>query len=72
MWLHRGSDPSQAGVLTMNLIETLAVPDDAYWWIAGERDAIRAMRDVVVEDRGVPRDRLSLNAHWRLRATDPR
>lgn len=72
MWLHRGPDPSQAGVLTMNLIETLTVPDDAYWWIAGERDAIRAMRDVVVGDRGVPRDRLSLNAHWRLRATDPR
>ena len=72
MWLHRGPDPSQTGVLTMNLIETLAVPDDAYWWIAGERDAIRAMRDVLVEDRGVSRDRLSLNAHWRLRATDPR
>ena len=72
IWLHRGPDPSHAGVPTMNLMEALSVPEDAYWWIAGERDAIREMRDVVVEDRGVPKDRLSLNAHWRLRPTDPR
>ncbi|HSJ72666.1 MAG TPA: SIP domain-containing protein, partial [Acidimicrobiia bacterium] len=51
--------------------EELSLDEDAYWWIAGEREAIRAMRDVVI-DRGASRERLSLNAHWRLRPTDPR
>ncbi len=72
IWLHRGSDPAQAGVLTMNLLQTLEVPEDAHWWVAGEREAIIAMRDSIRGERGVPRERFSLNAHWRLTATDPR
>jgi NADPH-dependent ferric siderophore reductase len=71
IWVHRGDDPERAGLPTLGLLEDLSVSQDAYWWIAGEREAIRAMRDVVI-DRGAPRDRLSLNAHWRLRPTDPR
>lgn len=72
IWVHRGHDPAQTGLLTMNLLETLEAPADAHWWIAGEREAIRSMRDILVEDRGVRRSHLSLNAHWRLRSTDPR
>lgn len=72
IWLHRGEDPAQTGVLTMNLLDTLEVPDDAHWWVAGERDAIIAMRDIIRGERGVPKGRFSLNAHWRLTATDPR
>ncbi len=71
IWVHRGDDPNQAGKATLGLLEDLSVSEDAHWWIAGEREAIRAMRDVVV-DRGVSRERLSLNAHWRLKPTDPR
>jgi NADPH-dependent ferric siderophore reductase len=72
IWVHRGPDPAQTGVLTTNLVETLTVPDDAYWWVAGEREAILAMRDLLFTERHVPRDRLDLNAHWRLRPADPR
>lgn len=72
IWLHRGEDPAQTGALTLNLLDSLEVPDDAYWWVAGERDAIIAMRDRIRDERGVPRERFSLNAHWRLTATDPR
>lgn len=72
IWLHRGGDPSRTGVLSLNLLDALEVPEDAYWWVAGERDAIIAMRDHIRGERGVPKDRFSLNAHWRLTATDPR
>ena len=72
IWLHRGEDPGNAGAPTINLLETLVVPDGAYWWVGGERDAILSMRDLVVGTHGVSPERFSLNAHWRLIATDPR
>lgn len=72
IWIHRGEDVRQTGLMTLRLLEELSVPDDAHWWIAGEREAVRTMRDTIVEGRGTPRDRISLNAHWRLRPTDPR
>lgn len=72
IWLHRGEDPSRTGVLTLGLLESLEVPPDAHWWVAGEREAILAIRDTLRHDRDVPRERCSVNAHWRLTATDPR
>lgn len=72
IWLHRGPDARQAGVFTLNLLETLNTPPDAHWWVAGERSAIRSMRDLVLGNGSVAPDRVSLNAHWRLEPTDPR
>lgn len=72
IWIHRGEDPGRTGQATLNLVREIEVPEDAYWWIAGEREAIRAVRDVLVRDRGVDRTRYNLNAHWRLTSTDPR
>lgn len=67
IWLHRGTDVATAGFQTLNLVKSIAVPPDAHWWIAGERDAITSVRDVLTEDRGIAKDRISLNAYWRLR-----
>lgn len=72
IWVHRGHDPDMAGQLTASLIDTIEVPRHAAWWIAGERDSIRTMRDIVVERFDTPRANISLNAHWRLRPIDPR
>lgn len=72
VWLHRGEDPAQTGARTLTLLESIEVPADAHWWIAGERRAILAMRDLLRRDRHVPPDRYTLNAHWRLAPTDPR
>lgn len=72
IWLHRGADPGRAGQATLNLMRELEVPADAHWWVAGEREAIRAMRDTLVDERGVQRDHYSVNAYWRLTETDPR
>ena len=72
IWVHRGDDPDIAGQATLNLIDTIEVPHHAAWWIAGERDSIREMRDIIMERFGTSRDHISLNAHWRLRPIDPR
>ncbi len=72
IWLHRGDDASTTGQQALALIEDLDVPDDAYWWVAGERSAVLSMRDHLVESRGVGRDHYDINAHWRLTVTDPR
>jgi NADPH-dependent ferric siderophore reductase len=72
IWIHRGSDPGQTGVLTANLIDALEVANDSYWWVAGERAAVISLRDKLRETKAVPKERLSINAHWRLQATDPR
>lgn len=72
IWLHRGDDIDRVGQVTLNLLGELQVPADAFWWIAGERESIREMRDLLVEDRAVPKKRLSLNAYWRLATVDPR
>ncbi len=67
IWLHRGTDVETAGFQTLNLVKSIAVPPDAHWWVAGEREAIANVRDVLIIDRGIAKDRISLNAYWRLR-----
>ncbi len=66
IWLHRGTDVTTAGYQTVNLVRSIAVPDDAHWWVAGEREAIRGIRDVLTSEKGVDVTRISLNAYWRL------
>lgn len=72
IWVHRGEDPDMAGQLTASLIDTIEVPHHAAWWIAGERDSIRTMRDIVISRFNTRREQISLNAHWRLLPIDPR
>ena len=72
IWLHRGTDATDTGIQSLNLIRSIAVPSNTYWWIAGEREAIRTMRDSLVRERGVDRGHISLNAYWRLVPMDPR
>ena len=70
IWLHRGTDAQTAGFQTLNLVKSIAVPPDAHWWIAGEREAIASVKDVLIFDRGITKDRISLNAYWRLQPDD--
>jgi len=72
IWLHRGTDATDTGVQSLNLIRSIAVPQDAHWWIAGEREAVRKIRDSLISERAVTRHRISLNAYWRLLPMDPR
>lgn len=72
IWLHRGTDTTDTGIQSLNLIRSIAVPGDAHWWIAGEREAVRKIRDSLVTERAVDRHDISLNAYWRLLPIDPR
>ena len=72
IWLHRGTDVNDVGDQALNLVRSIAVPPSAYWWLAGEREAIRSVRDLLVHDRSVPQDRISTAAYWRIVPLDPR
>ncbi len=72
IWLHRGSNPGMTGHLTTNLLATMEIPEDSDWWVGGEREAIRRIRDLAVDRFGTDRSRIDLNAHWRLDPVDPR
>jgi len=72
IWLHRGTDVTDVGDQTLNLVRSIAVPPTAHWWLAGEREAIRSVRDLLVHSRSVPRGRISVAAYWRIVPLDPR
>jgi NADPH-dependent ferric siderophore reductase len=72
IWLHRGTDVTDVGDQMLNLVKSIAVPTSAHWWIAGEREAIRAVRDHLVAARGVTPDHISVAAYWRIVPLDPR
>ena len=42
-----------------------AETDDVYYWIAGESGAITAMRRLLVQERGVPRQCVSFMGYWK-------
>ena len=72
IWLHRGTDVTDVGDQMLNLVRSITVPQSAHWWLAGEREAIRSVRDLLVNSRSVPRDRISAAAYWRIVPLDPR
>jgi len=72
IWLHRGTDVTDVGDQMLNLVRSITVPQSAYWWLAGEREAILAVRDHLVTTRHVPRDRIAAAAYWRIIPLDPR
>ena len=72
IWLHRGTDVTDVGDQMLNLVKSIVVPASAYWWLAGEREAIRAVRDHLVSVRDVAHDRISVAAYWRIVPLDPR
>jgi NADPH-dependent ferric siderophore reductase len=72
IWLHRGTDVTDVGDQMLNLVRSITVPRSAHWWLAGEREAILAIRDHLLESRSVPRERISTAAYWRIIPLDPR
>ncbi len=72
IWLHRGTDVTAVGEQMLNLVRSIAVPHGAHWWIAGEREAVRSIRDHLIEVRHVPREHIAADAYWRVVPLDPR
>ena len=72
IWLHRGTDVTDVGDQMLNLVKSIAVPASAHWWLAGEREAVRSVRDLLINRRSVARDHISVAAYWRIVPLDPR
>ena len=65
-WLHRPL--SAAGDITpfLDALSAQSLPEgDGYVWVAGETNVAKALRKVLVEERGVPRAWIKAAGYWR-------
>ncbi|MBZ5758607.1 MULTISPECIES: siderophore-interacting protein [Rhizobium] len=65
-WLHRPLSAASDTAAWLAALSDLTLPDgDGYVWIAGETDVAKALRKVLVEQRGVPRGWIKSAGYWR-------
>jgi NADPH-dependent ferric siderophore reductase len=63
-WLERDGQPP--GVLLEAELRAMHVPrGEGRFWVAGESAVVRRVRDHLVEDRGVPKERYVVRAYWK-------
>lgn len=67
VWLHRGGDFSPQSTRLVEYLQDLQIPaGDVQVFIHGEREQMKAVRRLLVQDRGMERRGLSLSAYWAL------
>ena len=65
-WLHRPLAAASDTAPWLAALSALTLPDgDGYVWIAGETNVAKALRKVLVEERGVPRAWIKSAGYWR-------
>lgn len=65
-WLHRPLARANDLGPWLEALSALTLPEgDGYVWIAGETDVAKALRKVLVEERGVPRAWIKSAGYWR-------
>ncbi|MFD5821185.1 SIP domain-containing protein [Nesterenkonia xinjiangensis] len=64
-WLHRGGAFSPTSARLADAVAELEIPaGDVQVFIHGEREQMKLLRRLLVEDRGLPRRGMSLSAYW--------
>ncbi|MFW6640354.1 siderophore-interacting protein [Nocardiopsis algeriensis] len=64
-WIHRGAGAPGAGLV--GAVEALDFPEgDVHAFVHGEAGAVKELRRVLLRERGVPRERVSISGYWRL------
>jgi NADPH-dependent ferric siderophore reductase len=64
-WLHRGG--GRVGDALVRAVTELEFPsDDVHAFVHGEAGFVKELRRLLLRERGVPRDRLSISGYWRL------
>jgi NADPH-dependent ferric siderophore reductase len=68
-WLHRAGAAAGNHLLLQRALTELALPPgDGYAWVAAEASAAKALRRYLVDQRGLPKDRVKAAAYWKLGA----
>jgi len=64
-WLHRGG--ARVGdALVQAVTELEFPPGDVHAFVHGEAGFVKELRRLLLKERGVPRERLSISGYWRL------
>jgi NADPH-dependent ferric siderophore reductase len=65
-WLHRDGDRPGVRPLLHDAIAQLKLPSgDGYAWVAAEAATAKALRRLLVDERGLRKDRVKAAAYWR-------
>jgi NADPH-dependent ferric siderophore reductase len=65
-WLHReGADAGNHLLLQQALAELMLPPGEGYAWVAAEASAAKALRRYLIDQRGLPKDRVKAAAYWK-------
>lgn len=63
-WLHRGQSYTRPE-LQAETIRSLELPVEATQaFLHGERTAVKALRDVVIKEKGIPKSQVSISGYW--------
>lgn len=70
-WLHRGPTNARPGDLLEAAVKEMSlIPDGCYFWIACEAATMRRIRDYLVDEQGLDRDRVHTRGYWKLGETN--
>ncbi|MCD0503851.1 siderophore-interacting protein [Bordetella petrii] len=65
-WVHENVEPRNGQPVLERVVRRLALPEgDGYVWAAGESAAIRAVRQYLVQERGIDKSRIRAASYWR-------
>lgn len=66
-WLHRGGSFSAGSARLVHHLQNMEIPDgDVQVFIHGEREQMKAVRRLLIQERGMERRGMSLSAYWAL------
>ncbi len=70
-WLHRSPTDARPGTLLETAIKEMKVfPENCHFWIACEAATMRRIRDYLVDERGLDRERVHTRGYWKLGETN--
>jgi len=65
-WLHRdGAEPGDQSLLQRAIAELPLPPGDGYAWVAAEAATAKALRRLLIDERGLRKDRVKAAAYWK-------
>ena len=65
-WLNRdGIEPGDPALLQAAVARIPLPPGDGYAWVAAEAGTAKALRGLLVDQRGLPKDRVKAAAYWK-------